>query len=207
MAARRSGNSSHESVDKLALIQQRRNQYLNSKIADDVYRQERDQFLFDSNSAPSNNTGSSTSSLPAPYQTQPSSNTVGRDDLRRSQVPLQSSTPNQMELNQKTDQLLQQLTSKLTHHIQENLKKEHLSMQLQESEVCDTIIGRIDEFISNELSSFLCPICYELMSPPNRLPILLFPCGHSFCRACLDQHTTNISNSRGPQTKPCPYCR
>ena len=40
-------------------------------------------------------------------------------------------------------------------------------------------------FPLQEIASHTCPICYELMVPPDHSPMLLFPCGHSFCAACL----------------------
>mmetsp|Transcript_12740 Transcript_12740/g.14631 ORF Transcript_12740/g.14631 Transcript_12740/m.14631 type:complete len:210 (+) Transcript_12740:97-726(+) len=38
------------------------------------------------------------------------------------------------------------------------------------------------------------------MLPPSRSPILLFPCGHTFCRACILHHTKTNNNK-------CPVCR
>ena len=42
----------------------------------------------------------------------------------------------------------------------------------------------------------------ELMTSPNHTPMLLFPCGHTFCKMCIDRHS---SNSKKKST--CPYCR
>jgi hypothetical protein len=42
----------------------------------------------------------------------------------------------------------------------------------------------------------------ELMTSPTHTPMLLFPCGHTFCRECIGRHDSN------PRKKPnCPYCR
>lgn len=40
--------------------------------------------------------------------------------------------------------------------------------------------------------------------PQANGPVLLFPCGHTFCDACLKQHTSKHAN---PGKAPCPYCR
>jgi hypothetical protein len=62
----------------------------------------------------------------------------------------------------------------------------------------DIIIRR---YLASELEQTTCPICYEVMQPPDHTPVLLFPCGHTFCNSCLDGHIK--ANHR----KTCPYCR
>lgn len=37
--------------------------------------------------------------------------------------------------------------------------------------------------------------------PPKQAPILLFPCGHSFCTACIEAHVKHHKKSY------CPICR
>eukprot|EP01017_Pseudomicrothorax_dubius_P008115 TRINITY_DN12641_c0_g1_i2.p1 TRINITY_DN12641_c0_g1~~TRINITY_DN12641_c0_g1_i2.p1 ORF type:complete len:329 (-),score=85.81 TRINITY_DN12641_c0_g1_i2:34-1020(-) len=59
---------------------------------------------------------------------------------------------------------------------------------------------KMEKMISKELESNTCGICYELMLPPTHSPLLLFPCGHTFCKACMI----------GPDKqflKKCPVCR
>lgn len=64
-------------------------------------------------------------------------------------------------------------------------------------------------FDNNDASkTFECPICYEWMLPPDRSPMILVPCGHSFCYKCLDklrdnQHEKTISSKK----TACPLCR
>ncbi len=176
-----------QKIDKLKMLQERRNQYFQNKQTEELYQSEKQQFFSNQNipSAP-------------PKLTQQSS--------------IATNPPTTGHLDPHTDQLLQQLTYKLTNHIQENLKKQHLNSELQQSEVCDTILSRIDDFVSRELSSFCCPICYEIMAPPNRLPMLLFPCGHTFCQLCLEQHIQRRAVSASTMTtsgggRSCPYCR
>ena len=58
----------------------------------------------------------------------------------------------------------------------------------------------VQQFLSSELQSHSCPVCFELMCPPDRNPILLFPCGHTFCETCIKTHEKK-------NNKKCPYCR
>ena len=59
----------------------------------------------------------------------------------------------------------------------------------------------MEKTIAKELESNTCPICYELMVPPNYSPTMLFPCGHTFCKGCV-----NIQNGHRKLTN-CPFCR
>jgi DNA-binding transcriptional MerR regulator len=190
-------NDSSQKSDKLRMIQHMRNQYMNSKKVDEIYQKEKQQFLQNrSNKTEEPYLKSASNSLRPPSSS--------------------SSSSGNSTIDHQTDQLLQQLTHKLTHHIQENIRKEQMNSQLQEKEVCQTILSRIDDFVTSELSSFLCPICFEIMAPPSRLPMLLFPCGHTFCQSCLDQHFQKRNNGKDqenqgkekiPSNKTCPYCR
>ena len=64
--------------------------------------------------------------------------------------------------------------------------------------------SKCDEaFIDAELETNSCPICMELMEPPVKAPIMLFPCGHTFCKECVTRHT---ASSRGSKLT-CPLCR
>lgn len=45
-----------------------------------------------------------------------------------------------------------------------------------------------------------CPVCYELMQAP-RIPTMLFPCGHTFCKLCVKRHRKSNSAAK------CPFCR
>lgn len=42
--------------------------------------------------------------------------------------------------------------------------------------------------------SVLCPICCEIMDLPERMPITLFPCGHTICKSCFEKNKENYSN-------------
>lgn len=58
----------------------------------------------------------------------------------------------------------------------------------------------IEKAVASEMETNTCSICYELMLPKAHSPILLFPCGHTFCKECIDH---NIKNGK----KTCPWCR
>lgn len=59
----------------------------------------------------------------------------------------------------------------------------------------------VSAYLDGELESHACSICYELMEPPVRSPILLFPCGHTLCKDCLAHH---LAASRA---STCALCR
>eukprot|EP00753_Platysulcus_tardus_P018089 PLAT6708.1.p1 GENE.PLAT6708.1~~PLAT6708.1.p1 ORF type:complete len:386 (+),score=93.24 PLAT6708.1:158-1159(+) len=52
---------------------------------------------------------------------------------------------------------------------------------------------------ASEPSSHVCPMCSQLMAGAGRDPILLVPCGHTFCASCLARQTAI--------ELACPYCR
>eukprot|EP00455_Lapot_gusevi_P049185 TRINITY_DN6929_c0_g1_i1.p1 TRINITY_DN6929_c0_g1~~TRINITY_DN6929_c0_g1_i1.p1 ORF type:complete len:424 (-),score=54.46 TRINITY_DN6929_c0_g1_i1:87-1358(-) len=47
-----------------------------------------------------------------------------------------------------------------------------------------------------ELPTHHCSVCYEIMSG-HKVPTILVPCGHTFCRVCLERSTKSV----------CPLCR
>ncbi|KAL0224751.1 hypothetical protein RCL1_002663 [Eukaryota sp. TZLM3-RCL] len=52
--------------------------------------------------------------------------------------------------------------------------------------------------MSSELEkSFSCCVCWDLMDTAAKVPVILVPCGHSVCKACID-HLSRRS---------CPICR
>lgn len=99
----------------------------------------------------------------------------------------------------------EEVISRLTERITDKLRDE-LKVEL-EREVRASAVARAKEdallegHLARELESHTCPICYELMVPPDHAPFLLFPCGHSFCSECLAEHVDNHGRNR------CPYCR
>jgi hypothetical protein len=41
---------------------------------------------------------------------------------------------------------------------------------------------RMELYLEAELGTHTCKICFELMVSPVHTPVLLFPCGHTFCK-------------------------
>eukprot|EP00744_Colponema_vietnamica_P018786 GILI01026528.1.p1 GENE.GILI01026528.1~~GILI01026528.1.p1 ORF type:complete len:416 (+),score=60.60 GILI01026528.1:46-1293(+) len=98
----------------------------------------------------------------------------------------------------------EQLVDRLTEKIAERLKNELKEELMRENQLIDQSIDQVSkqmqQMLTSELQSHSCPICFEIMRPPEQAPILLFPCGHSFCARCITQHAQTNRNT-------CPYCR
>jgi uncharacterized protein (UPF0212 family) len=57
--------------------------------------------------------------------------------------------------------------------------------------------ARLDSYLETQLELHSCPICMELMSVEHHeAPVLLFPCGRTFCKVCVEQSSNT-----------CPLCR
>jgi hypothetical protein len=63
--------------------------------------------------------------------------------------------------------------------------------------------GQVERFLEKHIATNTCPICFELMAGKEHQPMLLFPCGHTFCARCL--HTHLRQKPAGSST--CPFCR
>jgi hypothetical protein len=50
---------------------------------------------------------------------------------------------------------------------------------------CRKVWGMSEELVALDGSE--CPICYRLMNNFDMKPMVLSPCGHTFCKNCLDQ--------------------
>ena len=141
----------------------------------------------------------------------------------------QNPTSNKNTKNE-TDIFLHRLTDKLTEHIRDEVMKE-MQISMRNVDVRETVAEKMDSYLEAELSTHTCKICFELMTSPLHTPTLLFPCGHTFCKQCMDTHlasTTNVGSGNGnvggtagtanPNgngsgvgfnrgKKCCPYCR
>ena len=63
----------------------------------------------------------------------------------------------------------------------------------------------LEEYVlQTEAQSHTCKICFEVMVSPKRTPMILYPCGHTFCKDCMNQHVARGNNNNKPN---CPYCR
>ncbi len=87
------------------------------------------------------------------------------------------------------EDLLNRLTAKISDRLKVQLAKDASSSG-------EDIESKMESFLSAELHTHSCQICFELMAPPRLSPTLLFPCGHTFCKQCVDKCKDK-----------CPYCR
>ncbi|MEW5319989.1 MAG: hypothetical protein WDW38_011097 [Sanguina aurantia] len=98
----------------------------------------------------------------------------------------------------KPEDVIDRLTERITDRLRSELK-----VELQKES--DTWQGEAeagDRYLAKELESQnTCPICYDLMVPPDHAPVMLFPCGHTFCGGCIKSHTEKHHKSH------CPLCR
>lgn len=99
---------------------------------------------------------------------------------------------------------LNRLTDKLSDRIRDEIKREFRETSLlnaDENKAREALGDKMDSYLQAELSNYTCRICYELMRSPLHIPILLFPCGHTFCRLCMEKSTSHA------KIQLCPYCR
>ena len=107
-----------------------------------------------------------------------------------------------------TDAILHRLTDKLTEHVRSEIQQEMNSMK--NVDVRQLVAEKMESYLEAELFTHTCKICFELMTSPIHTPILLFPCGHTFCQQCMDTHTTSFDGKKSAtsgQGRTCPYCR
>jgi hypothetical protein len=110
--------------------------------------------------------------------------------------------PNQTGAGIPTDVFLNRITERLAQNIRSEVQRE-LQMSTQSDNVRDAISERMESFLQAELGTHVCKICFELMASPDHTPMLLFPCGHTFCKKCLDIHSKKCVRAK----PTCPYCR
>eukprot|EP01024_Parvocaulis_polyphysoides_P064556 TRINITY_DN7512_c0_g2_i2.p1 TRINITY_DN7512_c0_g2~~TRINITY_DN7512_c0_g2_i2.p1 ORF type:complete len:308 (-),score=42.13 TRINITY_DN7512_c0_g2_i2:155-1078(-) len=91
-----------------------------------------------------------------------------------------------------TEQIIDRVTSHLMDKIKQEIKEEMKN---------DTEGQKYERFLAAEIESHTCAICYELMLAPSNSPILLHPCGHTFCKVCIQRHRQSYSKDK------CPCCR
>ena len=99
-----------------------------------------------------------------------------------------------------TDIFLNKLTDKLASHIREEVRKE---IQNSNEFSGEDLAEKMDTYLQDELSTHTCKICFELMeSEKGKTPILLFPCGHTFCERYISYM---ISSTLSPFSFPLTY--
>ena len=92
--------------------------------------------------------------------------------------------------------VLDRLTAQITERLQVEVRRENAKL-MQEGAVG----AQVESLLERHIGTNTCPICFELMAGKANQPTLLFPCGHTFCAACLRQHLEKQDR------KTCPYCR
>lgn len=101
----------------------------------------------------------------------------------------------------KPEQVIDRLTERITDRLRDELR---LELQREQEDISKNAaaMGRhVEGVLASEIASHTCPICYDLMMPPEQSPTMLFPCGHTFCAQCLKSHVDKHGK------KMCPYCR
>ena len=98
------------------------------------------------------------------------------------------------------DRLTERISDRLRAEIREELQREATEIEqtraVQRSEAEDSV----ERYLTGEMASQTCSICRELMVAP-KTPMMLFPCGHTFCAECL---TSNLAKGGAGKNK-CPY--
>lgn len=115
--------------------------------------------------------------------------------------PVVSSANPMVDLDIPTEQVISSLADRLTEKLRTQLRSE-IAMEIEKERYeKQRIDARMERDLASEIESHSCPICFELMAPPVHSPMLLFPCGHSFCAACMK------SNAKHVREQKCPFCR
>ena len=102
---------------------------------------------------------------------------------------------NRVRSNANSADVLNQLTLKITERIEDELKQKY-----KDGKGIKTTTEDNSHTLKSEIMSNTCPICLELLLPPTHSPIILFPCGHTFCKVCLEQQKKVYKNK-------CACCR
>lgn len=97
------------------------------------------------------------------------------------------------------EEVLDKITQRLTTRLKEELRTEMIRENQEVGKRATEMSDHIERFITSETEAHSCPICYDIMVPPNNKPMLLVPCGHTFCETCVRTQTK--------VKKKCPYCR
>jgi hypothetical protein len=89
------------------------------------------------------------------------------------------------------------LVSQLTERITNEIRKE-INIGIGSTDLREAMTEKMDKYLESELHSHMCKICSSLMLSPNNTPMLLFPCGHTFCKMCCEN---------AKRMAKCPLCR
>mmetsp|Transcript_28904 Transcript_28904/g.77871 ORF Transcript_28904/g.77871 Transcript_28904/m.77871 type:complete len:398 (+) Transcript_28904:109-1302(+) len=113
------------------------------------------------------------------------------------QQPQHASTRPEQVIDLALERITERLRAELKLELQNERQPNHASQA-----AAVAAAQQLDGFLAQELEAQnTCPICYELMVPPDKAPVLLFPCGHTFCQACTSNHMDRHKKTT------CPVCR
>mmetsp|Transcript_29571 Transcript_29571/g.43638 ORF Transcript_29571/g.43638 Transcript_29571/m.43638 type:complete len:366 (-) Transcript_29571:110-1207(-) len=98
---------------------------------------------------------------------------------------------------------LQKVLERVSVRVRDEIQKEFAPTFNQQDTMSSHLAVHLEEYLSSELHSHVCQICFELMKAPTKSPMMIFPCGHTFCKECIQRHQSR----EGPPAKMCPYCR
>ena len=93
-------------------------------------------------------------------------------------------------------EVLDKLAEQIASRLQVEVRRENARLMQN-----GAVGAQVESLLERHIATHQCPICFELMSGKEHAPTLLFPCGHTFCAACLRQHLEKLAR------KTCPYCR
>lgn len=96
--------------------------------------------------------------------------------------------------------VLDRITARLAERMRDEL---HVALQQEGGQALSSqqdLALKMEHKLSSEVASHTCPICYELMAGKEHAPVLLFPCGHTFCAQC-------VGKLQGAPKDVCPVCR
>jgi len=109
---------------------------------------------------------------------------------------LEGSQPSAGDAQATSGRLLDTLTADIETKIQRELAANPQTKR--------DVAEKLDAYVEANLrQTHACQVCFEVMAPPERTPTMLVPCGHSFCKLCVDTHRGRdaVAASR------CPLCR
>ena len=98
------------------------------------------------------------------------------------------------------EDVLTKLTERIAIRLRSELRNEAEESTKYDEGAKRDVSSKIESFLQNELQQHTCPVCFEPMLPPNKSPMLLFPCGHTFCAECIEKQKRIAKHS-------CPFCR
>ncbi len=82
----------------------------------------------------------------------------------------------------------------------DNIHNSDKMNDMNDEKMKNIINNRIVSYFEHEINTTNCKICYENYNDNDRTPILLFPCGHTFCKSCITIHTKNTSSTHTDTT-------